>query len=105
MRQRRQTARFPRDARSAAVFVDYENLFDAIRDVADEKQYEEDAISAVMAALVDVLERERQLDVSICKAYADFGALEGGGVDIQQTIIQQGGEPRFTPSAMQPNAQ
>lgn len=86
---------------AAAVFVDYDNLFDTLEDRNVDTP--ENAISTLLSNLVRNIRSEEDAEVVRCSAYADFADLPEGA-EIQQGLIRLGCKPCFVDREAQLNA-
>ena len=94
----------PTEMQSAAVFVDYENLFAYVRARTVPGLLAADVIDELLHGVRDYLERDLRINGLRCAAYADFSEIHGRGQDIKHSLYLQGIEPRFVPASLQPNA-
>lgn len=96
-------ALFSRDSR-AAIFVDYENLYNVIGSRVKQGTYPDEFISEMLDELRRYLAEEDRTQPSVSVAFADFSALSGNGFFIQRSLYLQGTEPRFVPESLQTGA-
>lgn len=98
----------PRRARSerhpprhAAVLVDYANLHALLAERLDAPGQVDTYIAEALGALRRYLDDDEDTSVVLTAAYADFDALERRATasSLQETLYEQGVEPRFVPSA------
>ena len=96
-------ALFSRESR-AAIFVDYENLYNVIGSRVKQGTYPDEFITEMLDELRRYLAEEDRTQPSVSVAYADFSALSGNGFYIQRSLYLQGTEPRFVPESLQTGA-
>jgi uncharacterized LabA/DUF88 family protein len=93
-----------RQDRRAAVFVDYENLYDVLGRRLENKVQPDEYITELLDELRRFLLEEDRTSTAIAIAFADFSTLDGNGFFIQRSLYLQGAEPRFVPGSLQENA-
>ena len=81
-----------------AVLVDYENLYDLLIERLQEGSHPDEFIVEMMEELHRYLQGKDLFQIAISKAFADFSALQGEGLFIQQTLASKGLVPRFVSS-------
>ena len=81
-----------------AVLVDYENLYDLLAERLQEDSHPDEFIVEMMEELHRYLQGKDLFQIAISKAYGDFGAIQGDGLFIQQTLAQTGLTPSFVSS-------
>ena len=87
----------------AAIFVDYENLYNHLKRLLPESERPSIYISEILEELQHYLAGSDQRETAILAAYADFGSLPRGR-DLQRALYLLGAEPQFVPADLQPNA-
>lgn len=100
----RSTNNFSQRGGRAAIFVDYENLYNLLNDRLDSRRYPDEIVSEILDELRRHLANENGTRTVVTVAYADFSTLDGDGHYIQRTLYLQGAEPRFVPGTLQVNA-
>lgn len=90
--------------RRAIVFLDYDNLYHTLHPRLPAHVHADEVILELLDELRRYLLEETRIQTTLTLAFADFSALSGNGAFIQRTLVMQGIEPRFVPSALQPNA-
>ena len=88
----------------AALFIDYDNLHHVISAQNPGDQYPDEYAAEIFDELRYYLRDRAGLQLTIERAYADFGALDGDGQFVQRALHFDGIEPRFVSSALQKNA-
>jgi hypothetical protein len=86
---------------TAAIFVDYDNLYDTLEDRNVETP--EQSITTLLNNLVRNIRSEDDAEVVKCSAYADFADLPDG-TTIQQSLMRLGCRPSFVDREAQLNA-
>ena len=87
----------------AAIFVDYENLYNHLNHLLPESERPSIYISEILEELQRYLAGPDQRETAILAAYADFDSMPRGR-DLQRSLYLLGGEPQFVPAGLQPNA-
>jgi hypothetical protein len=90
--------------RRAIVFLDYDNLYQLLHPRLPGHVHADEVILELLDELRRYLLEETRIQTTLTLAFADFSALSGNGAFIQRTLVMQGIEPRFAPSALQANA-
>lgn len=106
MPNRSQTrAAVPSHRAQAALFIDYDNLYTALKNKTAGTTYPDEYINEIINELRRYLEEGDDTPTLVARAYADFGMLAGeDGSYIQHKLHQAGIDPRLTPASMQDNA-
>lgn len=91
-------------AAHAALFVDYENLHHVISAQNPGDQYPDEYAAEILDELRHYLRDRADLQLTVQRAYADFGALDGDGQFIQRALHLDGIDPRFVSGSLQKNA-
>lgn len=79
----------------AAILVDYENLFATLSERLQAGTSPQDFISEILDELLRYLHGKDYTQTAVFNAYADFAALKGDGLGIQQSLYRKGLEPRY----------
>ncbi|MEZ4701615.1 MAG: NYN domain-containing protein [Rhodothermales bacterium] len=79
----------------AAILVDYENLFFTLSERLDSGTDPHDFISEILDELLRYLTGKDYTQTAVFSAYADFAALKGNGLAIQQSLYRKGIEARY----------
>lgn len=100
------TTRHPSSDRlnKAAMFIDYNSLFEAVEGRVGKRTYPDEVILEMVAELQRHVARDFGCEIGLCHAYADFSLLGDHAGHIQRELAHNGIEPRFTPSTIQTNA-
>ena len=91
-------------AAQAALFVDYENLHHVISTQNPGDQYPDEYAAEILDELRHYLRERADVQLTVQRAYADFGALDGDGQFIQRALHLDGIDPRFVSGSLQKNA-
>ena len=92
-----------RTVQRAFMFVDYENLFDYIKQHDVQQSNPETKSGTLLSAISRYMEGMR-VSLASSVAYADFATIGSVGQQIQQSLYLAGVEPRFVPASLQSNA-
>ena len=87
-----------------AVLVDYENLYDLLVDHLQDDTHPDEFIIEMLEELNRYLQGRDLFRIAISNAYADFGAIRGDGLFIQQSLYDQGLSPVFVSSKIDKNS-
>ncbi len=87
-----------------AVLVDYENLYDLLADRLQDDTHPDEFIIEMIEELNRYLQGRDLFQIAISNAYADFSALQGDGLFIQQSLYDQGLCPVFVSSKLEKHA-
>ncbi|MEM1125400.1 MAG: NYN domain-containing protein [Bacteroidota bacterium] len=90
-----------RPQRRAAIFVDFDNLTQALQTQANKKIQALPYLDAILTELRQYLRSADQTRTTLINAYADFGHYNG---QVIQELSAQGVQPCFVSSVGQPNA-
>lgn len=93
-----------RQSNLTAVLVDYENLYQILTARLQDDTHPDEFIIEMLEELHRYLQGKDLFQIAISKAYADFSAIKGDGVFIQQTLQQQGLAPCFVSGKYDTNA-
>lgn len=92
-----------RQGNLTAVLVDYENLYDLLVDHLQDDTHPDEFIIEMLEELNRYLQGRDLFQIAISNAYADFSALRGDGLFIQQSLYNQGLSPVFVSSKIDKN--
>ena len=87
-----------------AVLVDYENLYDLLVDHLQDDTHPDEFIIEMLEELNRYLQGRDLFRIAISHAYADYSALRGDGLYIQQSLFDQGLRPIFVSSKIDKSA-
>ena len=90
--------------RQAALFIDFENLYERLQTYLADRDRPEDIIIEMVEELRRYLRELNHTRTAAVYAFADFQALEPGGERIKKELYLAGIEPRFVPAQLQKNA-
>ena len=93
-----------RQGNLTAVLVDYENLYDLLVDQIQDDTHPDEFIIEMLEELNRYLQGRDLFQIAISNAYADFSALRGDGLFIQQSLYNQGLSPVFVSSKIDKNS-
>jgi hypothetical protein len=88
----------------AAVFVDYENLYELLGTRLSNRSHPDEYIAEILDRLRGLLQERDGTRTLLQRAFADFCELQGNGLFVQRALLQQGIDLRHTASAAQRNA-
>ena len=88
----------------AAIYVDYENIYDLLSRRSGNRERPEHIIHDLIDAVRGMVNEELRIKSISLNAYADFSGLRGNGQQIQRALYMLGVEAKFVPAVLQDNA-
>ena len=100
----RTSARRSEGRNQAAALIDYDNLYAVLHELNTSEKYPDEFASEILHELRRYLRDNDHSRITVARAYADFGALEGDdGQYIQRVLHLDGFDPQFVPMTLQDN--
>jgi len=90
--------------RRAAIFIDYENLYESLGERLEDSEHPDVLISTIVEELRRYLIEELRTPTGMTFAFGDFSTLQGNGQYILRALSILGVEPIFVPDTIQDNA-
>ena len=88
----------------AAIFIDFENLYERLQTYLDNRDRPEDIIIEMVEELRRYLQELNHMRTAAIYAYADFRSVDRAGERLKKELYLAGIEPRFVPEQLQSNA-